>query len=276
MAIKTYRPVTPSRRTMSVVDYSVLTKKEPEKSLLESKSSFSGRNNTGRICVRRRGAGHARQYRIIDFKRRKDGIPAKVAALEYDPNRTGFIALLHYADGEKAYIVAPEGLKVGATISSGPTADIAPGNVLPLRNIPVGTTVCCIEMRPGKGAQLGRSAGASIQLMAREGDRATLRLPSSEVRFVSADCRAMIGGVGNTDHSNVSIGKAGRNRWKGIRPTVRGVVMNPVDHPHGGGEGRTSGGRNPVTPWGKPTKGAKTRNKRKLSSRDILRRRGQK
>ncbi|HOE97222.1 MAG TPA: 50S ribosomal protein L2 [Candidatus Sumerlaeota bacterium] len=273
MPIKTYKPVTPSRRTMSTVDYSVLTPKEPEKSLTEPLSKKGGRNNTGRISVRRRGGGHPRKYRVIDFKRLKDGVPAKVAAIEYDPNRSAFIALLHYADGAKSYIIAPEGLKVGHKVMSGPGADIAPGNVLPLRLIPVGTTVCCIEMKPGKGAQLARAAGAGVQLMAREGDRATLRMPSSEMRFVHADCRAMIGTVGNSDHGNVSLGKAGRTRWLGRRPKVRGVAMNPVDHPHGGGEGRTSGGRDPVTPWGKPTKGAKTRNARKQSSRDIIRRR---
>lgn len=273
MPIKKYKPVTPSRRTASVVDYSTLTKKKPEKALLVALTSKGGRNNTGRISVRHRGGGHARKYRLIDFKRRKDDIPAKVAAIEYDPNRTSFIALLSYADGEKTYIIAPDKLKVGDNVMSGPQAEIAPGNVLPLRNIPVGTTVCCVEMKPEKGAQLGRSAGSSIQLMAREGNRATLRMPSSEVRYVSVDCRAMIGQVGNSDHSNVTIGKAGRKRWMGFRPTVRGVAMNPVDHPHGGGEGRTSGGRHPVTPWGKPTKGAKTRNAKKASSRDIVRRR---
>lgn len=276
MAIKTYKPVTASRRSMSVVDYSVLTKKEPEKSLLAPRRRKGGRNNTGRICVRHHGGGHMRQYRLIDFLRRKDGIPAKVAAIEYDPNRTAFIALLHYADGEKSYIIAPNGLKVGAKVTSGVGSEILPGNVMALRNIPVGTTVCCIEMKPLKGAQLGRSAGASIQLMAKEGDRAILRLPSSEVRVVHIDCRAMIGQVGNVDQSNQSIGKAGRTRWLGVRPTVRGVVMNPVDHPHGGGEGKTSGGRNPVTPWGKPTKGYKTRRKNNPSSRMIIRRRGQK
>ena len=261
---------------MSVVDYSVLTRKDPEKSLLEPLRKKGGRNNTGRICVRHQGGGHVRHYRRIDFLRDKDGVPAKVAAIEYDPNRTAFIALLHYADGEKAYIIAPEGLKAGATVMSGATAEIAAGNVLALRNIPIGTTVCCIEMKPKKGAQLGRAAGSSIQLMAKEGDRAILRLPSSEVRVVHVDCRAMIGQVGNTDQANQSIGKAGRTRWMGVRPTVRGVAMNPVDHPHGGGEGKTSGGRNPVTPWGKPTKGAKTRKLKNPSSRLIIRRRGQK
>jgi large subunit ribosomal protein L2 len=276
MAIKTYKPVTPSRRSMSVIDYSVLTKKAPERSLLEPLTSKGGRNNLGRVTTRHQGGGHKRRYRVIDFKRLKDGVPANVAAIEYDPNRSAFIALLHYADGEKAYIVAPQGLTVGMKVMSGTEAEIAPGNVMALRNIPVGTTISCIEMKPGKGAQLARTAGASAQLMAREGKLATLRLPSSEMRFVEIGCRAMIGAVSNQDHSNVSIGKAGRTRWLGVRPTVRGVVMNPIDHPHGGGEGRTSGGRHPVTPWGKPTKGYKTRNKKKASSRMILRRRGQK
>ena len=276
MAIKTYKPTTPSRRQMSVVDFSELTKKKPEKSLTKPSPSKAGRNNNGRICVRRRGGGHARKYRVIDFRRIKDGVPARVAAIEYDPNRTAFIALLHYADGEKAYIIAPEGVAVGDTIESGPDAEINPGNVLPLRKIPLGTTVCCVEMKPGKGAQIGRGAGASIQVMAKEGGKATLRLPSTEVRQVMLECRAMIGSVGNSDYSNQNLGKAGRNRWLGRRPKVRGVVMNPVDHPHGGGEGRTSGGRHPVTPWGKPTKGAKTRRVKKQSSRDIVRRRGQK
>lgn len=274
MAIKTYKPVTQSRRQMSVVDYSVLTKKSPEKSLLAPLRKKGGHNNTGRVTVRFRGGGHVRHYRLIDFHRTKDGIPAKVAAIEYDPNRTAFIALLHYADGEKAYIIAPEGLKVGAKVMSGADAEIAVGNALPLRNIPVGTTVCCIEMKPKKGAQLGRSAGSSVQLMAKEGDRAILRLPSTEVRVVHIDCRAMIGQVGNTDQANQNIGKAGRTRWMGKRPHVRGVAMNPVDHPHGGGEGKTSGGRHPVTPWGKPTKGAKTRKRRNPTDRMIIRRRG--
>jgi large subunit ribosomal protein L2 len=276
MGIKTYKPVTPSRRHMSVVDYSVLTRKEPERSLLEPLSKSGGRNHNGHMTVRRRGGGHKRKYRLVDFRRVKDGVPARVAAIEYDPNRTSFIALLYYADGEKAYIIAPDKLKVGDTVSSGPGAAISPGNVLPLRSIPVGSTISCIEMKPGKGAQLGRSAGSSIQLMAREGSYATLRLPSSEVRMVHVDCRAMIGPVGNSDHGNQDLGKAGRRRWLGRRPKVRGVAMNPVDHPHGGGEGRSSGGRHPVTPWGKPTKGAKTRKVRNSSSKWIIRRRGQK
>ena len=276
MGIKTYKPVTASRRTMTVVDYSGLARKRPEKSLTEPLTKKAGRNNTGRISVRRRGGGHARLYRKIDFKRIKDGVPARVAALEYDPNRSAFIALLHYADGEKAYIVAPEGLAVGARVMSGPGSEIAPGNAMALRHIPLGSTICCIEMKPGKGAQLARSAGSSVQLMAREGSRATLRLPSGEVRFVHVDCRAMLGAVGNSDHGNISLGKAGRTRWLGRRSKVRGVVMNPVDHPHGGGEGRSSGGRHPVTPWGKPTKGAKTRRRKKAGDRQIIRRRGQK
>jgi large subunit ribosomal protein L2 len=276
MAIKTYNPVTPSRRTMSVVDYSVLTKKAPERSLLEPLKKSGGRNNNGRVTTFHRGGGHKRQYRTIDFKRLKDGVPGKVAALEYDPNRTAFIALIHYADGAKAYILAPQGLAVGMKVVSGPESDIAPGNVIPLRNIPIGTTISCIEMKPGKGAQMARTAGASAQLMARDGGRATLRLPSGEMRYVEVDCRAMIGGIGNSDHANQSIGKAGRTRWKGIRPTVRGVAMNPIDHPHGGGEGRTSGGRHPCTPWGVPTKGYKTRKKKNPTSRMIVRRRGMK
>ncbi len=276
MAIKSYKPVTASRRTTTVVDYSGLSRKEPEKSLTEPLRKKGGRNNTGRVAVRRRGGGHARLYRIIDFKRTKDGVPAKVAAIEYDPNRSSFIALLHYADGEKAYIVAPEGLAVGARVMSGPAAEISAGNVLPLRNIPLGSTISCIEMKPLKGAQMARSAGSSVQLMGKEGTRAILRLPSSEMRVVHIDCRAMIGAVGNSDHANVSLGKAGRSRWLGRRPKVRGVAMNPIDHPHGGGEGRTSGGRHPVTPWGKPTKGAKTRRRKLASDRQIIRRRGQK
>lgn len=276
MAIKSYKPVTPSRRQMSVVDYSVLTRKEPERSLLTALPKSGGRNNLGRVTTRHRGGGHKRQYRIIDFKRRKDGVPGKVAAIEYDPNRSAFIALIHYVDGEKAYIIAPQGLKPGMTVMSGKEAEIAPGNVLPLRNIPIGTTICCVEMKPGKGAQLVRTAGSAAQLMARDGERATLRLPSSEMRYVPVDCRAMIGTVSNADHSNQKLGKAGRKRWIGVRPTVRGVAMNPIDHPHGGGEGRTSGGRHPVTPWGKPTKGYKTRRKKLASNSMIIRRRGSK
>ena len=276
MAIKSYKPVPPSRRQMSVVDYSVLTRKEPERSLLTALPKSGGRNNLGRVTTRHRGGGHKRQYRIIDFKRRKDGVPGKVAAIEYDPNRSAFIALIHYVDGEKAYIIAPQGLKPGMTVMSGKEAEIAPGNVLPLRNIPIGTTICCVEMKPGKGAQLVRTAGSAAQLMARDGERATLRLPSSEMRYVPVDCGAMIGTVSNADHSNQKLGKAGRKRWIGVRPTVRGVAMNPIDHPHGGGERRSSGGRHPVTPWGKPTKGYKTRRKKLASNSMIIRRRGSK
>jgi large subunit ribosomal protein L2 len=276
MGIKKYKPVTPSRRTMTVVDTTGLSRTPPEKSLLEPLKKKGGRNNTGRICVRRRGGGHARAWRRIDFKRRKDGVAARVAAIQYDPNRSAFVALLHYTDGEKAYIVAPEGLQVGATVVSGPEAEISPGNVLPIRNIPLGTTISCIEMKPLKGAQMARAAGSRVQLMAKEGTRAILRMPSSEMRVVHIDCRAMIGAVGNADHANISLGKAGRTRWLGRRPKVRGVAMNPVDHPHGGGEGRSSGGRHPVTPWGKPTKGHKTRSAHKASDQAIIRRRKKK
>jgi large subunit ribosomal protein L2 len=276
MAIRILKPMTPGTRWMTVSTFEEITKSKPEKALLEPLRKSGGRNTNGHITSRHRGGGHKRFYRVIDFKRRRFGVNAKVTAIEYDPNRSARIALIQYIDGEKSYIIAPDGLKVGDKVMSGPEAEISPGNVLPLRNIPVGTTVSCIEMKPGKGAQLGRSAGSSIQLMAREGGRAILRLPSSEVRYVQVECRAMIGQVSNTDQINQSIGKAGRMRWMGIRPTVRGVAMNPVDHPHGGGEGRTSGGRHPVTPWGKPTKGYKTRWRRNPTSRNIIRRRGQK
>lgn len=276
MPVKSYKPVTPSRRQMTVVDYAPLTRKDPEKALLDSLHSKGGRSRNGRMTVRHRGGGHPRRYRKVDFKRRKDGVPGKVAAIEYDPNRTSFLALIHYADGEKAYILAPNGLNVGDQVMSGPEAEITVGNVLPLRKIPDGTTICCIEMKPGKGAQLGRSAGASIQLMAKEGPYATLRMPSSEMRKIHLDCRAMIGYVGNSDWINQDWGKAGRNRWRGRRPRVRGVAMNPVDHPLGGGEGRSSGGRHPVTPWGAPTKGAKTRKLKKQSDKFIMRRRKKK
>jgi large subunit ribosomal protein L2 len=269
MAIKTFKPVTKSRRFMSVIDYSVLTDKAPEKSLLEPLRKKGGRNNTGRVSVRFIGGGSPRKYRLIDFKRRKDGIPAKVASIEYDPNRTAFIALLNYADGEKSYIIAPNGIEVGKTIMAGAEADILPGNSLPLINIPLGTQIHNIELRPDKGGQMARSAGAFAQLVAKEGDYAQLRMPSGEVRRVPLVCRATIGQVGNIEHENVSFGKAGRSRWKGIRPHVRGVAMNPVDHPHGGGEGKTSGGRNPVTPWGQPTRGYKTRSN-KRTQRMIL------
>lgn len=273
MAVKTFKPITPSRRKMSVLCYEELTRSNPEKSLLRPIKRSGGRNNRGRITVRFRGGGHKRAYRLIDFKRRRDGIPAKVVSIEYDPNRSGHIALLQYADGVKSYIVAPVGLKPGQTLMSGSDAEIVPGNVLPLSNVPLGTTICCVEMKPNKGAQLARSAGSSIQLMAKEGKWATLRMPSSEVRMVDVQCRAMIGQIGNTDHENVNYGKAGKTRWLGRRPHNRGVSMNPVDHPLGGGEGRSAGGRHPCTPWGKPTKGYKTRNPRKQSSSQIIRRR---
>lgn len=272
MAIRVYKPTTPGRRNASVSDFSDLTRSTPEKSLIRKNSKTGGRNNYGRMTSRHRGGGHKRQYRLIDFRRwDKDGVPATVAQIEYDPNRSARIALLHYADGEKRYIIAPEGIKQGDRIETGANADIKPGNNLPLRNIPVGTTVHAVELRPGGGAKMGRSAGASVQLVAREGKYATLRLPSGEMRMVDIRCRATIGEVGNAEQTNINWGKAGRNRWKGIRPTVRGVVMNPIDHPHGGGEGRTSGGRHPVSPWGKPE--GRTRNKNKASSRLIVRRR---
>jgi large subunit ribosomal protein L2 len=274
MAIKKYKPTSPGRRGMSVSDFAEITSTTPEKSLLEPLPKHGGRNNNGRITVRHQGGGHKRRYRIIDFKRKKDAIPAKVATIEYDPNRSARIALLHYADGEKRYILAPKGLEVGQTIESGPGSDIKPGNALPLENIPVGTVVHAVEIQPGKGAALARSAGTSIQLMGKEGKYAILRMPSSEMRRVLITCRATIGEVGNSDHGNIVIGKAGRKRHMGVRPTVRGTVMNPVDHPHGGGEGRNkSAGRHPVTPWGVPTKGHRTRSKNKASNRLIIRRR---
>ena len=268
MGIKNFNPYTPSRRHMTSLDFNEITKSTPEKSLVVSLSKTAGRNNQGKITVRHRGGGSKRKYRIIDFKRRKDGVPGKVVAIEYDPNRTANIALINYVDGEKAYILAPNGLKVGATIVSGPEAEIRVGNALPLENIPVGTEIHNIELYPGKGGQLVRSAGNSAQLMAKEGKYATLRLPSGEMRMVPIICRATIGQVGNIEHDLVNIGKAGRKRHMGIRPTVRGSVMNPNDHPHGGGEGRTSIGRTgPCTPWGKPALGLKTRKKNKQSNR---------
>ena len=274
MAIKKFKPTSPALRQMTVLVSDEITCNQPEKSLLVSLKKNSGRNAQGKITVRHRGGGNRRKYRIIDFKRNKDGIPAKVATIEYDPNRTANIALLHYVDGEKAYILAPVGLEVGTTVLSGPTADIKPGNALALKDMPVGTVIHNIELKPGKGAQLVRSAGVSAQLMAKEGKKALLRLPSGEMRFVSIDCKATIGQVGNIEHGNVVIGKAGRKRHMGIRPTVRGSVMNPCDHPHGGGEGRTSIGRpSPVTPWGKPALGYKTRNKNKASDKLIVSRR---
>jgi large subunit ribosomal protein L2 len=274
MAVKKYSPTSPARRFMTVSTFEEITKKEPEKSLVKTLKKAGGRNVYGRITVRHRGGGTKRKYRIIDFKRNKDGIDAKVAAIEYDPNRTANIALLHYTDGEKRYILAPVGLNIGDIVESGTEADIKPGNALPLANIPVGTMVHNIELKPGKGGQLVRSAGGAAQLMAKEGDYAQLRLPSGEVRMVSLLCKATIGQVSNIEHENISIGKAGRKRWMGIRPTVRGVVMNPVDHPHGGGEGKSPIGRpSPVTPWGKPTLGYKTRKKNKKSDKFIIKRR---
>jgi large subunit ribosomal protein L2 len=276
MALKKYKPTTPTLRFKTSTDFSGLTKKAPEKSLLEPMKSSGGRNNRGRITMRRMGGGHKRRYRRVDFKRDKHGIPAKVAALEYDPNRSAFLSLLHYADGEKRYILAPNGIKVGDVLVSGPEADIHPGNSLPLEKIPTGLFVHNIEMVAGKGGQMARSAGAYAQLMAKEGNNALLRLPSGEIRMVRKECSATVGQVSNIDHENVKIGKAGRSRWLGKRPKVRGVAMNPVDHPHGGGEGRTSGGRHPVSPWGLPTKGYKTRNKKKLSNKYIVHKRKKK
>ena len=274
MALKKYKPTSPGRRFQSVSDFAEITRKDPEKSLLAPLHKTGGRNNNGRITTRHQGGGHKRQYRIIDFKRKKDGVPAKVATIEYDPNRSARIALLHYADGEKRYILAPGKLSVGDVVTSGPGSDIKPGNCLPLSDIPTGTVVHAVEMQPGRGAAMARSAGTSIQLMAKEGANAILRMPSSEMRMVPLTCRATIGVVGNAEHEGISIGKAGRNRWAGKRPTVRGTAMNPVDHPHGGGEGKNkSAGRHPVTPWGVPTKGHRTRNKKKASSSMIIRRR---
>ena len=263
MPIKTYRPVTPTRRFQTVVSREGLTKDGPEKSLVEKKQRTGGRNSTGRVTSRFIGGGHKQAYRVIDFKRDKHGIPATVAAVEYDPNRSARIALLNYVDGEKRYIIHPDGLKVGMKVMSGPDADILLGNSLPLKNIPPGTIVHNIELRPGKGAQMARSAGSQAQLVSREGGIALLKLPSGEVRRVQVECMATIGAVGNSDHENVSLGKAGRKRWMGKSPHNRGVSMNPVDHPHGGGEGKTSGGRHPVTPWGQPTRGYKTRNNKR-------------
>lgn len=274
MGIKTYNPYTPSRRHMTGSDFSEITKSTPEKSLVVSLNKASGRNNQGKITVRHHGGGSRRKYRIIDFKRFKDDVPAFVKAIEYDPNRTANIALICYADGEKAYILAPEGLKVGMKIMNGPNAEVRPGNCLPLAEIPVGTMVHNIELHPGKGGQLVRSAGNGAQLMAKEGKYATLRLPSGEMRMVPMVCRASVGTVGNGEHSLINIGKAGRKRHMGIRPTVRGSVMNPNDHPHGGGEGRAPIGRpGPCTPWGKPAMGLKTRKKNKQSNKYIVRRR---
>ncbi|WP_034341406.1 50S ribosomal protein L2 [Deinococcus misasensis] len=274
MAVKTYRPYTPSRRFLTTADFSGLTKKRPEKSLTTSIHKSGGRNNRGRITSRFRGGGHKRLYRIIDFKRRdKAGVPAKVASVEYDPNRSARIALLHYLDGEKRYILAPEGLTVGTTVVSGPEAEPKVGNALPLRFMPVGAVVHNVELVPGRGGQLARSAGTSIQIQGKEGDYAILRLPSGELRRVHTECYATVGSIGNAEHKNIVIGKAGRTRWLGRKPYQRGSSMNPVDHPHGGGEGRTGVGRTPVSPWGQPAKGLKTRKRRKNSSRFIVARR---
>jgi large subunit ribosomal protein L2 len=277
MAVKKFSPTSPARRFMTVSTFEEITRKKPEKSLVKILKKTGGRNAYGRVTVRHRGGGTKRKYRIIDFKRDKDGIQAKVAAIEYDPNRTANIALLHYKDGEKRYILAPVGLNVGDIVESGADADIKPGNTLPLVNIPVGTMIHNIELKPGKGGQLVRSAGNAAQLMAKEGDYAQVRLPSGEVRMINILCRATIGQVGNVEHENITIGKAGRKRWMGIRPSVRGVAMNPVDHPHGGGEGRSPIGMpSPVTPWGKPTLGYKTRKKKKKSDKFIIKRRKEK
>jgi len=273
MAVKRYKPTSPGRRFASVSDFAEITKKEPEKTLLAPVKYKAGRNNKGRITTRHKGGRQKRKYRIIDFKRDKDNVAAKVAAIEYDPNRSARIALLHYEDGEKRYILAPLRLKPGDRVMSGPEADIKPGNALPLYAIPVGTMVHNIELKPGAGGKMVRSAGGAAQLMAKEGEFALIRLPSSEVRKVHMNCRATIGQIGNVEHELRSEGKAGRGRWKGRRPTVRGTVMNPVDHPHGGGEGKSSAGRHPVTPWGKPTLGYRTRKKNKPSSKYIVRRR---
>jgi large subunit ribosomal protein L2 len=272
MGTRRYKPTTPGRRGMSVSDFDTVTTDRPLKALTKANPTKAGRNADGRITTRHQGGGHKRRYRQIDFRRDKDGVPAKVAEVEYDPNRSGRIARLHYLDGEKRYILAPDGVRVGDRLESGERADIRPGNALPLRNIPVGTIVHAVELRPGGGAKIGRSAGNRVQLLAKEGKHASLRLPSGEIRRVLADCRATVGAVGNADHENVDLGKAGRSRWKGRRPSVRGVVMNPVDHPLGGGEGRSSGGRHPTNPKGKPE--GRTRKKKKRSNADIIRRRG--
>ena len=274
MAIKRYKPTTPGRRGMTVTDYSGLSKVAPEKSLLEPVKKHSGRNNTGRITVRHQGGGNRRKYRVIDFKREKLDMPATVLTLEYDPNRSAHIALVQYEDGEKRYILAPVGLKVGDTVVSGPNADIKPGNALPLANIPVGTLIHNVELQPGKGAAIARSAGNSCQLMGKEGKYAIVRMPSSEMRRILVTCRATVGEVGNADHANIVIGKAGRKRHMNVRPTVRGTVMNPVDHPHGGGEGKNhTSGRPSVTPWGKPALGYKTRKKKNPTDKFIVKRR---
>ncbi len=271
MAIRKPKPTSPGRRFATYPDFAEITKDEPEKTLVEGLKKSGGRNAHGRKTSRHRGGGAKRLYRRIDFKRRKDGLPAKVAAIEYDPNRSAYIALLHYADGEKRYILAPQRLAVGATVQSGERVEIAVGNSLPLANMPVGTLVHNVELQPGRGGQMGRAAGTALQLMAKEGDMATLRLPSGEMRMVRAECRATVGTLGNADHQNVKVGKAGRKRHLGVRPQTRGTAMNPVDHPHGGGEGSTTPGRHPVTPWGVPTLGYRTRKKRKASDQYIVR-----
>jgi len=273
MGIRKRKPTSPGRRFQTVSDFSELTRSTPEKSLLAKKSKTGGRNSYGRKTSRHRGGGHKQQYRVIDFKRKKDGVPAKVAAIEYDPNRTCRIALLHYLDGEKRYILAPKDVHVGDTVQSGQGAEIRPGNALPLRYIPVGTVVHNVEFKPGAGGKMARSAGSSVQLVAKEGDYATLRLPSTEMRRVPIDCRATVGEVGNAEHDLIKIGKAGRNRWKGVRPQTRGVAMNPVDHPHGGGEGKSGqGNRHPVSPWGWNTKGKKTRTNKRTTHMIVQRR----
>jgi len=271
MALRKRKPTSPGRRFQTVSDFKEITKTTPEKSLLVSKSNTGGRNSYGRKTARHKGGGHKQQYRLVDFRRTKDGVPAHVAAIEYDPNRNCRIALLHYLDGEKSYIIAPRNVKVGDRLQSGQGAEIRPGNALPMRYIPVGTVVHNVELKPGGGAKMGRAAGTSVQLVAKEGDFATLRLPSTEMRRVPIDCRATVGEVGNAEFELIKIGKAGRNRWKGVRPQTRGVAMNPVDHPHGGGEGKTSGGRHPVSPWGQPE--GRTRDKTKPSQKLIVRRR---
>jgi large subunit ribosomal protein L2 len=276
MAVRKQRPTSPGRRFATWSDHAEVTRTKPEKSLTEGLSKSGGRNARGRITSRHRGGGAKRRYRRVDFKRRKDGVPGKVAAIEYDPNRSAYLALVHYADGEKRYVLAPQRLRTGMTVMSGDRAEIQVGNCLPLSRIPTGTVVHAVELTPGRGGQMGRSAGAAIQLVAKEGDRATLRLPSGEVRTVRAECRATIGAIGNVEHQNVTLGKAGRSRHKGRRPQTRGTAMNPVDHPHGGGEGHTTPGRHPVTPWGVPTLGYPTRKKNKQSDRDIVRRRRKK
>jgi large subunit ribosomal protein L2 len=273
MGLKKYKPTTPSRRHMVTSSFEEITKSTPERSLLRPKKSTGGRNSAGRITTRHKGGGHKRRYRVIDFKRNKNGVPANVASIEYDPNRSSRIALLHYADGEKRYIIAPANLEVGMKLMSGPDAEPSVGNALPLANIPLGTTIHNIELQPGCGGQIARSAGTSAQLMSREGDFANLKMPSGEIRRIRVNCLATIGAVGNSDHENIVSGKAGRKRWLGVRPTVRGVAMNPVDHPMGGGEGRTSGGGHPCSPWGTLSKGKRTRSKKKASSQFIIERR---